>query len=342
MAAETLASKAFDCADADAVFDLYYERGWTDGLPIVPPTEAKILAMLAGADGSDVVARVAPRMAEATAEKVAINAVMAGARPADFPVIAAALRAVCEPLFNLHGIQTTTNPVAPLILINGPIRHALDVNCGRNALGQGRRANAAIGRALRLALQNIGGAIPGTVDKSTLGMPGKFSFCLGEDEEGSPWAPFHVDRGFGAAESVVTVFGAQGTHNVCYLGSRARGALDLVADAMATKGNNNVFIGAGNPLVIMPSGHAERMAREGFSKSDVQAYLWEGSSVPEASYDGPDIAPMFTPCVVNGRVRVCRRPEDIAIVVAGGPEPYHIAYLPSFGETELVSARIDA
>ena len=340
----TLASRAFDLDDADAVFEFFYRQGWTDGLPIVPPTEDKVIAMLAalrrGRD--DVLALVAPRMAPATAEKVAINMVMAGCLPAYAPVVAAGLVAMCAPTFNLHGIQTTTNPVAPLLLVNGPIRGGVELNCGRNALGPGRRANAAIGRAIRFILQNIGGGTPGEVDKSTLGMPGKYTFCFGEDEENSPWAPLHVDRGFARGDSVATMIGAQGTHNVCYLGQRGRGALDLVADAMATKGNNNVFIGAGQPLVVLPSGHAERLAAEGFSKADVQAYLWERAAIPAASYDAADIAPMFTPFVHDGMVRVTRRPGDILVVVAGGPEPYHITYLPSFGETEAISCRIDA
>lgn len=338
-----LASRAFELADPDAVFDFYYRQGWTDGLPIVPPTEDKILAMLAalrrGPD--EIIAVVAPRMAPATAEKVAINMVMAGCLPAYAPVVAAGVVAVCAPTFNLHGIQTTTNPVAPLLLVNGPIRSGVELNCGRNALGPGRRSNAAIGRAMRFILQNIGGGTPGEVDKSTLGMPGKYTFCFGEDEENSPWTPLHVDRGFAVGDSVATVIGAQGTHNICHLGPHGRGALDLVADAMATKGNNNVFIGAGNPLIVLPSGHAQRLAAEGFSKTDVQAYLWEHSGMPEASYDAAEIAPMFTPCVHAGMVRVTRRAEDILVVVAGGPEPYHITYLPSFGETEAISCRID-
>ncbi len=339
-----IASRAFEFADPDAAFEFYYERGWTDGLPIVPPTEDKVAAMIDALRRrpADVVAVVAPRMAEATAEKVAINMVMAGCLPEHAPVVAAAVTAMCRPTFNLHGIQTTTNPVAPLLLINGPVRARIDLNCGRNALGPGRRANAVIGRAIRLILQNVGGGTPGEVDKSTLGMPGKYTFCFGEDEENSPWPPLHVDRGFAVADSVATVIGAQGTHNVCHLGPHGRGALDLVADAMATKGNNNVFIGAGDPLVVLPSGHAQRLSAEGFSKRDVQAYLWEHSGMPEATFDAAEIAPMFTPCVHAGMVRVTRRPEDILIVVAGGPEPYHIAYLPSFGETEAISCLIDA
>ena len=342
--AMTLASRTFDLDDADAVSEFFYTQGWTDGLPIVPPTEPKIAATLAAmrrAPG-DVIALVAPRMAEATAEKIAINMVAAGCVPDHAPVVLAAVQAICQPTFNLHCIQTTTNPVAPLLLVNGPVRARVDLNCGRNALGPGRRANATIGRAIRFVLQNIGGAIPGEVDKSTLGMPGKYTFCFGEDEENSPWAPLHVDRGFDRTDSVATVIGVQGTHNVCYLGQRGRGALDLVADAMATKGNNNVFIGAGEPLVVLPSGHARRLATEGFSKADVQEYLWERSGIPEATFDAADIAPMFQPAVHAGQVRVTRRPADILIVVAGGPEPYHIAYLPSFGETEAISRRIDA
>lgn len=342
--AVTLESRSFDLADADEVGEFFYKRGWTDGLPIVPPTEPKVAAMLAALrrGPGDVVALVAPRMAEATAEKIAINMVMAGCVPEYAPVVAAAVEAMCQPTFNLHGIQTTTNPVAPLLVVSGPVRARIDLNCGRNALGPGRRANAAIGRAVRFVQQNVGGAIPGEVDKSTLGMPGKYTFCFGEDEENSPWAPLHVERGFAPSESVVTVIGAQGTQNVCYLGQRGRGALDLLADAMAAKGNNNVFIGDGQPVVVLPSGHARRLAAEGFSKGDVQEYLWEASSIQEADFDAADIAPMFRPFVHGGRVRVTRGPAEILVVVAGGPEPYHITYLPSFGETEAISRRIDA
>jgi hypothetical protein len=162
----TLASRSFDLADADAVGEFFYTQGWTDGLPVVPPTEPKIAAMLTAlrrAPG-DVVALVAPRMGAATAEKVAINVVMAGCVPEHAPVVAAAIEAMCQPTFNLHGIQTTTNPVATLLVVNGPIRARIDLNCGRNALGPGRRANASIGRAIRFVLQNIGGATPGEVD----------------------------------------------------------------------------------------------------------------------------------------------------------------------------------
>ncbi|MEK7874017.1 MAG: hypothetical protein AAB502_09215, partial [Chloroflexota bacterium] len=163
----------------EAINDAFYEKGWTDGLPVVPPTAERIQRMLdyVRRGPSEVVAHLPPTDGEATIEKIAVNAVMAGCRPDYMPVLIAAVEAITEPRFNLNAIQATTNPVAPLTIINGPIRKELNVNCGSNALGQGWRANATIGRAIRLILVNVGGGLPGTVDKATLGMPGKYSFC---------------------------------------------------------------------------------------------------------------------------------------------------------------------
>ena len=178
------------------IFDLYYEKGWTDGLPIYPPTEAAVGEMLRYTDRSpqDVVAIIPPKNGAATVEKIAINAVMAGCRPEYLPLLIAAIEAIVRPEYNLYGRQTTTHPGAHLVIINGPIRHELDVNCKHNVFGHGWRANATIGRALRLVLINVAGNKPGVTDMATHGHPGKYSFCMGEDEEGSPWTPFHVDR----------------------------------------------------------------------------------------------------------------------------------------------------
>ena len=170
-----------DCPDdAAEIFGRLYEEGMTDGLPVIPPTAERVTAMIGGAElpREHIVAELAPRNGVATIEKIAVNAVMAGCLPAYFPVVIAAVEAMTQPQFNLLGIQTTTNPVAPFVLINGPIRHKIDINCGAGALGPGRRANATIGRAIRLILLNIGGGIPGEIDKSILGMPGKYSFCM--------------------------------------------------------------------------------------------------------------------------------------------------------------------
>ncbi|MCG8542712.1 MAG: TlpA family protein disulfide reductase, partial [Alphaproteobacteria bacterium] len=180
-----------------AIYEHFYASGWTDGLPIIPPTEDLVRATLRFTDRApeDIIAELPPKGGRATVEKIAVSAVMAGCRPEYLPVLIAAVEAVAEPRYNLYGRQTTTHPGAHLIVINGPIRDELDVNCGQNVLGQGFRANATIGRALRLLLINVGGGIPAVTDMATHGPPGKYSYCIGEDGAGSPWTPLHAERG---------------------------------------------------------------------------------------------------------------------------------------------------
>src|SRR6185295_19343688 len=192
--------------DFGAVFSDMYGRGYTDGLPVIPPTEPAVRAMLEAAnlEPNALLGVVPPEGGPATAEKVAINAVMAGCLPEYFPVVVAAIRAITEPKFNLLGVQTTTNPVGPVLIVNGPIRNEIGVNSGRGCLGPGWRANATIGRAIRLCMLNIGGCPPGDVDKAIHGMPGKLAFCFGEAEEESPWQPLHVDNGYTRQQSTVT------------------------------------------------------------------------------------------------------------------------------------------
>lgn len=332
--------------DPEAIYEYALKHGWTDGLPIVPPTPARVRRMLAqvALKPDHVVARMDPRGGAATAERIAINAVMAGCRPDYLPLLIAAVEAVCDPAFNLHGIQATTNPVGPLLIVNGPIRQKLGVNCGRNALGPGARANATIGRALRLCLLNIGGGVPGEVDKAILGMPGKYTFCLGENEEESPWEPLHVERGFGRGESTVTAVGAQGTNNVLCLAGAAEATLALVADALATLGHNNVLLGGGNPAVFFSPGHAKLFVGQGFAtKQSVKEFLFERSKIPVDRFPPQEVLPthpMGERVVMDGKVCVARRPEDILVVVAGGPEPYHTTLCPSFGDSWAVTKKI--
>jgi len=342
-----LTSERYEVSDDPDVLQAYLEsRGWGDGLPVVPPTPERVEAMVAGAGRApdEVIAEVDPRRGLATVEKIAVNAVMAGCRPAYMPVLVAAVEAVTDPEFNLHGIQATTNPVAPLLIINGPIRHALGINCGRNALGPGQRANATIGRALRLLLLHVGGGVPDKVDKSTLGMPGKYTFCLGESEEESPWEPLHVERGFRAEDSTVTAVGAQGTHNVLALSAGAREMLLLTADAMATMGNNNVLYGRGNPTVFFSPGHARLFVEQGFrSKQAVKEALFRLSRIPASRFPKREVfplVPLAERSLDGDFVRVARRAEDILVVVAGGPEPYHVCYCPNFADTTAVTTRI--
>jgi hypothetical protein len=198
--------------EAEAMFD----RGWTDGLPVVAPTEGRVLAMLRGTtrDPSEIVAVVPPDLVECTAEKAAINAVLAGCRPEYLPVVLAALDAACTDDFNAHGVLATTMPVGPIVIVNGPVRRRIGMNAGVNVLGQGNRANSTIGRALQLAIRNVGGGRPGSVDRATQGNPGKVGFCFAEDEEGSPWEPLHVSRGFDGGASTVTLFAGEGPRGI--------------------------------------------------------------------------------------------------------------------------------
>jgi hypothetical protein len=193
-----------------------YARGWSDGLPLVPPTTERVARMLAGTarDPQDVVAVVPPDLVECTVEKVAINAVLAGCRPEYLPVVLAAVEAACTDEFNIHGVLATTWFAGPLVIVNGPVARAIGMNSGVNALGQGNRANATIGRALQLVVRNVGGGRPGEVDRATLGNPGKYTFCFAEDERASPWEPLHAERGLPARTSAVTLFAAEGVRGV--------------------------------------------------------------------------------------------------------------------------------
>ena len=331
--------------DGRAVFNDMYKRGFTDGLPVIAPTSDAVQEMLdyAQIHPSDLIAEVPPKCAPATAEKAAINAIMAGCLPEYFPVVIAALKAVVKPSFNLLSIQTTTNPATPVLIINGPIRTKLDINSGRGCMGPGWRANATIGRALRLILLNIGECPPGEVDKAIHGMPGKFTFCFGELEEQSPWDPLHVELGFRRDASTVTAFAGQGTQNLYATLQKAENIIHMLADGMRCYGNNDYFRAVGSPLVVMTPGHAKVFADQGWTKASIKQELFERtkiprSYIPETQPSGPVYA-SFPP---EQMCEICRTPDDIKIVVAGGPEAYHITYIPSFGTTDPSTVQINS
>ncbi|HEV3364005.1 MAG TPA: thioredoxin family protein, partial [Acidimicrobiia bacterium] len=211
-----LRSRRLELARLEDEAEAFFERGWTDGLPVVPPTPARVLRMLEGTTRApdDVVATVGPDFADCTVEKAAVNAVMAGCKPEYFPVVLAAVEAACTDQFNMHGLLCTTWFCGPVIIVNGPIATEIGMNSGVNALGQGNRANATIGRALQLVIRNVGGGRPGEIDRATLGSPGKYTFCFAEDEAGSPWEPLSVERGMPASASTVTLFAGEGPRGV--------------------------------------------------------------------------------------------------------------------------------
>src|SRR5262245_32903341 len=198
------------------LIEWYYERGFSDGLPLVPPTPDKIAAALTalGGEPGQLVARVPPRWGSLTREVLAINLVMAGCRPEYAPVVEAAMLALTDAPFNLNGVQATTHMASPLLVVNGPARKRIGMNAGCNVFGSGNRANATIGRAIRLVLLNVGGGWPGLLDKSTLGHPGKYTYCIAENEEASPFAPYHVEKGYQAGDSTVFLLAAEPPHSI--------------------------------------------------------------------------------------------------------------------------------
>ncbi len=245
-------------SDLDEFQGWLMEQGWGDGLPAIPPTAERVKRMLAGTrrETEEIVAVLLPRMGRATIETVAANAVMAGALPEHMPVILAAVEALADPSFNLQAVQTTTHPCSPLLIVNGPIARRLGINAAGNALGQGARANGVIGRAVRLTLQNIGGARPGKEDRATHGHPGKYSYCVAENEAASPWEPLSVERGFSPADSTVTVCGSEAPHNINDHGTATpEGLVATVAGTAATTGSNNIYLG-GEPLIALGPEHA--------------------------------------------------------------------------------------
>ncbi|MFC1990891.1 hypothetical protein ACFLU9_01915 [Chloroflexota bacterium] len=340
--------------DIDVINDLMCSREWTDGLPVVPPTEARVWKMIeaSGLPADHLVAEVPPLNGDATVEKIAINAVMAGCLPEYMPVIIAATEAMGiiegmnEDIFNLRGIQVTTNPAGVAVIVNGPIRKKLNINCGRNCLGPGWRANATIGRAVRLIQLNIGGGKPEVVDKALQGFPGKYTLCFGENEEESVWEPLHVERGFKREDSTVTVAGINSTLNIVTAmipnePKRIYDMLNFVTDAMNVIGTNNVLLGAGDLPIMFSPGHTRMAAEMGMNKAQAKKYLYENCGFPE------DRVPKdlmrrerYERIVTNGVARAVQKPEDIMIVVAGGPEPYHIVYMPTFGDSWAVTRLI--
>jgi len=340
-------SKQIDVPDDPAaLFTFMVEAGYTDGLPVIPPTERYVQAMIdyAGLPASETIATIAPEGGVATVEKLAVNAVMAGCLPEYFPVVIAAIRALADPAFDLLGIQTTTNPVAPMLVINGPIRERIGIACGRGCMGPGYRANATIGRAIRLALRNIGACPPGDVSKSIHGMPGRFTFCFGELEEESPWPPYHVERGFQASQSTISVFGATGTLNIWNGFTTPDAILHMLADAMRHYGANGYLRSTSIPVVVMGPGHARIFSDAGWDKARIKRTLF--SMTPIALSNIPAERQISRPAYEargrGERINLCRSPDDIVIIVAGGPEPYHMVYVPGFTHPEsLITYPID-
>ncbi|RPI47085.1 MAG: hypothetical protein EHM59_05580 [Betaproteobacteria bacterium] len=322
--------------------------GLSDGLPIVPPTADRVERMLSKhwVDPDEVLCQLAPLFVPVTWRDLAINAVMAGCKPEYLPVVAAAVEALAGAEFNLIGISTTTGSAGTLVIVNGPIAPALGMNAAANALGPGNRANATVGRAVRLVLQNVGGAKPGEIDMATLGQPAKYTFCMAENETASPWDPLHVERGFARDASVVTVVGTAGIVEVVDSCSRTPAELaQTFAHSMLIAGTvgGGGLLGGGEPLIVLPPEQAVFLAQAGCSKLQFKREIWERAVM------GLDMLSASVREHLTGRLgeasgvdsgaplRVAEKPEDIMLVVAGGVG-VKAAYVPTWGgSTRAVS-----
>lgn len=322
-----------------------------DGLPVVQPTRSRVDAFLKTVDrsGEEPVGEIPPSYTEIDVQTTAANAVMAGCEPRYFPVVLAALEASLAEPFNLYGILATTHPCWPSVLVNGPVAEDLGINSGANAFGQGTRANATIGRAMTLVYMNAGGAVQGQGDKATQGGPHKFGLCVAENESESPWEPLHVERGFDAEESTVTVFGAESPHNIIDgVSDTPQGILTTAANSMANVGTNLAYFSeGGEPHLVLSPEHARTVAKSGWEKADVKRFLYDHARIPrslhrnQGAYDPEDRGlPRHARNLSDEQlVPICAGPEKFIVTVIGGIGRQSLFH-PSFGDTESITRSI--
>ncbi|MBM4254660.1 MAG: hypothetical protein FJ147_02050 [Deltaproteobacteria bacterium] len=318
----TLSSTAYEFANLLDVNELYQQKGWTDGLPIVPPTEERVREFLASVHltPGEIVGIETVRQRPLTAEKVAINAVMAGCLPTYMPAIVTVLQAMCDEEFNLHGSTASTGGSAQLIVVNGPVRTALGMHTTHNALGNASRANATIGRAIRLLLINVLGCIPGQLDRSTLGHPGKFTFCVAEDEEDSAWVPLAQERGVASGQSGVTVMACESPHQIMNEWTKDP---EEIMETFAAEIRHNMLtysIWAGNYAIVIPKQLRELLIAAGWQKKDIREYIFRSARVLRKEW-----ATVGKKNIVERgkgpeqEFIALRSPDDLLVVAAGGP-----------------------
>jgi len=337
------ALRSIEVDDApEAVLEAFVTREWCDGLPIVPPTADRVRVMLGDAEPERALGAMPPLWRTATLEAIAVNAVMAGCRPEYFPVIVAAVDAMLDPDFNLYGVQATTHPVAPLVIVNGAYGRRIGLHAGSGCFGPGFRANATIGRALRLILMNVGGAWPGRHDMATQGSPAKFSYCIAENEEASPWGPLKDG-------DAVTVYGGEGPHNVNdHASTTASGILSTVSHTAATLGSNvGWYFSQSQLLVVLGPEHARTIAGDGLTRADVQRFVYEHARLPLATLKlggmwGMHDWPAWMMALRDDEVRPPQvpSPDDVLVVVAGGPGK-HSSVVPNTCFSRAVSRPIE-
>jgi hypothetical protein len=326
-----LLSRRYAVDDPGQAIELCFEKGWTDGLPVVPPTEARVCAMLAAADlePQEQVAFITNRQVEITAEKVAINAVMAGCRPEHMPVVIAAVEGIADPRWGYHGPATSTGGAGVLMIVNGPIARALGFNSGDNLFGPGWRANATVGRAVRLVMRNAIGTLPGKLDRATLGHSGKYTYVIAENELESPWTPLHVERGCRPEESAVTVMAALAPHQFYnQLSNTAAGVLTTLCDAMRNPG----MAGQPNYCLVLAGEHMRTIAADGWSKADVRKFVFDNSKSTVAHFKRTGRMPGAVKPEDESTMRpLVMTPDDNLVVVAGGRAGSFSCYIPGWG-----------
>jgi hypothetical protein len=315
-----LQAREIEIGEAEDPIEACYERGWSDGMPVVPPTRARVLRMLQGTTRKpdEVIGMVPPDLVPCTVEKVAINAVLAGCKPEYMPVVLAAVEAALIDEFGMHGLLCTTMFAGPVVIVNGPVARRIGINSGVNALGQGTRANATIGRALQLVIRNVGGGRPGEIDRSTLGTPGKYSFCFAEAED-SAWEPLSVQRGFLREASTVTLFAGEGVQGIVDQKSRTPESLAR-SFALSLRAVDHVKLAmAGDALLVVSPDHCRVFLEAGWSKARLHDELTALLQLPgdEIVVGAQGIAE-GVPAAFAGKTIPKFRPGGLFIVRAGG------------------------
>jgi hypothetical protein len=330
----------------EALLQHFAAKGWGDGLPLLPPTADRVDAMLRAGGGSpdEVVAVLPPRHGQATRRAIAVNAVLAGCEPRWLPVVVSAVRALARPEVNLRGVNATTHPVAPLLIVHGEAVARLGFNAGLGTFGPGCRANASVGRAVRFVLLHIAGARPGDGDASTQGQPAKYGYCIAENEPASPWESLPRSAGVDAA-SAVTVHCGEGPHNFHDMESDAPGPiLDKAASVMATLGSNNAPVSSAEMFVVLGPEHAATIAGAGWSRRDVQSYLYERARLPAARFREAFGVVQYRPWIHAladaDPMPITDHPDNIRVLVAGGAGK-HSCVIPSWGMTKSVTLPLE-
>ena len=308
--------------DENDLVEAYYEKGWTDGLPVVPPTREKVNALLraAGLAPDEIMGEVAPNYGDATAEKGAINAVMAGCAPEHMPLVAACVRAMVDEKFNLHAVGGMTDSASPLVIVNGPAREAGGINCGSGVFGNGTRGNAVVGRALMLVLANIGGSRPGGISRTMFGSPARYTYCIGENEEESPWEPLHADRGLKAEMGAVTLFPCEAPREIRIEGvTGAEEMADILGRSMCTIWSaDRHLIGTSGVILALGPLHASIFGRAGWSKNATRNVIYQAALMPGEKGGHPR--------------RKFQAPEALTIVVAGGTGGIYSMLMPGIAD----------